>query len=143
VSVHAPEDGVKSKIMSWYLDVAREYGAARAGVAELRSHNFIDNALLREVHEELTVLQAAIEALQDALLLSGDLAHAKSFAEAYVLSLKRPGRAKPMQGMDSRPKQYLLARETMDDRLYALQIMLADVKEYLATRGLFGLGERP
>ena len=67
-----------------------------------------------------------------------ELPKARSYAEALKEALSRPDRQEP-DSQEGNALAYLEYRQSLEDRFYAVSLLLEDVKTFLYARGLFAV----
>ena len=136
-----PEDAAPAQVGAWYVEVLRKFGEAQGRLLWLYESGGSLGDQAREAQGVALLLDeivGAFQAMEGGLMSGAELPKARSYAEALKEALSRPDRQEP-DSQEGNALAYLEYRQSLEDRFYAVSLLLEDVKTFLYARGLFAV----
>lgn len=138
-----PELTARDRVSNWYLDAAQTLASARAGLGRLNDSSVMDYQLPSEIRAHLWEARSILEVMQVSLLSREDLARTRTFDSCYAEAQEGTEAVDASDpDMGDRELAFREDRQEINARYSALLLMLADMKAYLTSKGLFGFEER-
>ena len=130
-----PADLQPSRVDEWFIETLRQMAYVRGQLGMLT--NTPDWNRTRDINEGLWQIQGNLEMMQLGLFRAMDIPKARNFSDCYEAAKRLPrGRDKPSEYGN----QVIFDANKQDlfDRFVACEYMIDDLREFLASRGLFG-----
>jgi hypothetical protein len=136
-----PEDAAPAQVGAWYVEILRKFGEAQGRLLWLyeRGGSLGDQAQEAQgVALLLDEIVGALQAMEGGLMSGAELPKVRGYAEALQEALSRPDRREP-DSQEGNARAFLEYRQSLEDRMYAVGLLLEDVKTFLFARGLFAV----